>query len=593
MQIFLSYASEDRELADQIHLALIGAGHLVFFDRDSLPPGGDYHAKIRAAVERSDIFVFLITGNSVASGSYALTELKYARSKWPHPKGRVLPVRAGTVAWAMIPPYLKAVTVMEPEGNMPAEVSVAVHELEKQAQFRQRQPAKSEIEQLKNESSPDIERAHKITVPVLVAVIGMVSAIAGAAISNWHILFPDHSPVNVTMPQQLSEAAGVQLKPEQLYSSLGKSMVLVRVKGQGADGTVWTSESSGFFVSRDGKLVTVAYVLINPRSTSAEPSVVEKVTVRAALDPAGPWMTADVLVVDRHRELALLQVADSDETTPVSFSTNAAKPGDEIAILGNPAAMPATLVTGVVSSVESTRISVSAPTTSVGFAGSPVAELTGDVLGIARGQRDDGITLVFPANLVASFVKPLLKLGVFKVNRDGIADIQATDSTAVPRQVYYRNFEKVANAVMNTGTAIDGKGLVANPARDKPGALVFGPYIRGSDLGGTGHYVATFELEGDPERQSADGMGIAADERGLVGRVDVHSSDMNTLWSLDAEPITLNSFPSKAVHTFSVPFTIATGGVGMVYEFRVWWYKTMYLRVRSIQVNKITNGKVN
>src|SRR5215510_5682057 len=117
MQIFLSYASEDREIADLIHLALLGGGHKVFFDRESLPPGGDYHARIRNAVEHSDLFLFLISPNSVAQGSYALTELKYARARWPHPKGRVLPVRLRAVSWETIPGYLKAVTVLEPEGN--------------------------------------------------------------------------------------------------------------------------------------------------------------------------------------------------------------------------------------------------------------------------------------------------------------------------------------------------------------------------------------------------------------------------------------------------------------------------------------------
>jgi hypothetical protein len=133
MQIFLSYASEDHELADQVHLALAGDGRQVFFDKESLPPAGDYHARIRAAVEQSDIFVFLLSPNSVAPGSYTLTELKYARAKWPHPKGRVLPVRMRDVPWETIPAYLKAVTLLEPEGNLPAEVSVAVSELEREA----------------------------------------------------------------------------------------------------------------------------------------------------------------------------------------------------------------------------------------------------------------------------------------------------------------------------------------------------------------------------------------------------------------------------------------------------------------------------
>lgn len=126
MKIFLSYASEDKVIADQTNLALVGGGHDVFFDKESMPPGCDYRTRIRREVERCDIFVFLISKYSVASGSFTITELRYARNNWPYPKNRVLPVRVGDVAWDMIPSYLTAISVFEPEGNVPSEVLMAV-----------------------------------------------------------------------------------------------------------------------------------------------------------------------------------------------------------------------------------------------------------------------------------------------------------------------------------------------------------------------------------------------------------------------------------------------------------------------------------
>jgi hypothetical protein len=57
MQLFLSYASEDRNKAEQVALAL-GPVHQVFFDRDELPPGGDYNARIRAAIMDADGMIF-------------------------------------------------------------------------------------------------------------------------------------------------------------------------------------------------------------------------------------------------------------------------------------------------------------------------------------------------------------------------------------------------------------------------------------------------------------------------------------------------------------------------------------------------------
>ena len=131
MRLFLSYASEDQDLAEQIFLALTAAGHKVFFDKDSLPAGGDYHTRIRRAVDRSDAFVFLITPRSLAPGSFALSELKYARAKWVHPRGRVLPIVIDVGDISAIPPYLRAVTFLQPSGDPAAEATLAIAEMEK------------------------------------------------------------------------------------------------------------------------------------------------------------------------------------------------------------------------------------------------------------------------------------------------------------------------------------------------------------------------------------------------------------------------------------------------------------------------------
>ena len=130
MKIFLSYASEDREKAEEVQLALLAHGHDVFFDKESLPPGGDYQTRIDLAVKSADIFIFLISPESTSPGSFALTELKYAKTKWRHPKERVIPVLLKDTSWSAIPPYLKSVTVLEPEGSVAAEVAQAVNALD-------------------------------------------------------------------------------------------------------------------------------------------------------------------------------------------------------------------------------------------------------------------------------------------------------------------------------------------------------------------------------------------------------------------------------------------------------------------------------
>jgi hypothetical protein len=65
----------------------------------------------------------------VTDGRYTLTELGFARRKWPTPTGRVLPVMVRKTPLDHIPPYLKALTILESAGNIAAETSAAVDQM--------------------------------------------------------------------------------------------------------------------------------------------------------------------------------------------------------------------------------------------------------------------------------------------------------------------------------------------------------------------------------------------------------------------------------------------------------------------------------
>jgi len=126
VRIFISYASEDRAIAEPIHYALTAAGHETFFDRADIQGSADFHQLILNRIQQSDAMVFLITSSSVAPGKYTLTELRHAEQMWRHPQGRVLPVLAGPVQMAAVPGYLRSVSILEPKGNIAAEVVSAV-----------------------------------------------------------------------------------------------------------------------------------------------------------------------------------------------------------------------------------------------------------------------------------------------------------------------------------------------------------------------------------------------------------------------------------------------------------------------------------
>ncbi len=128
MRIFLSYAARDRALAEAIHFTLRAQRHDVFFDRSDLPAGEEYDNRIRRAIERSDLFLFLVTSDSLRDDSYARTELAIAQRTWNHPAGRLLPVLVQPIELDRLPAYLKSVTLLEPAGNVPAAVADAVHQ---------------------------------------------------------------------------------------------------------------------------------------------------------------------------------------------------------------------------------------------------------------------------------------------------------------------------------------------------------------------------------------------------------------------------------------------------------------------------------
>ena len=129
MKIFLSYASEDRAVADAIRLALSAQGHDVFFDREDLPPGDEFNIRIRRAIEQTDLFVFLVSAQALDAGSYTLNELDIAEKSWSRPAGRLLPVMLRPISLDQLPVFLKSVTLLEAPGNLPAAVADAVYRI--------------------------------------------------------------------------------------------------------------------------------------------------------------------------------------------------------------------------------------------------------------------------------------------------------------------------------------------------------------------------------------------------------------------------------------------------------------------------------
>ena len=131
MYIFVSYASEYRDIAERLTIGLKQDNHDVFFDRNKLEPGLSYDQKIRKAINKVDLFIFLVSPESVSKKSYALTELAIAHDRWDIPDNKILPVMVKDTDWDMLPPYISSISVLQAEGNLVAEVLDRVEKISK------------------------------------------------------------------------------------------------------------------------------------------------------------------------------------------------------------------------------------------------------------------------------------------------------------------------------------------------------------------------------------------------------------------------------------------------------------------------------
>ena len=70
--------------------------------------------------------MFFISPLSLQADRYTLSELKILQDKWPTPRGRVLPTLLTPMDLNTVPPYLRAVSICKPKGNIAADVSYEV-----------------------------------------------------------------------------------------------------------------------------------------------------------------------------------------------------------------------------------------------------------------------------------------------------------------------------------------------------------------------------------------------------------------------------------------------------------------------------------
>lgn len=91
VEAFLSCSSEDAEMIAKVKHALTRKGIRPYLATDDLKPGRLVFAKIEKSIERADVFIVILSENSIRSKWVAM-EIGYAKGKVP-----IVPIRVGHV----------------------------------------------------------------------------------------------------------------------------------------------------------------------------------------------------------------------------------------------------------------------------------------------------------------------------------------------------------------------------------------------------------------------------------------------------------------------------------------------------------------
>ncbi len=147
------------------------------------------------------------------------------------------------------------------------------------------------------------------------------------------------------------------------------------------------SRGSGFFVAAD-KIITNRHVI--EKSSRVEIHLMD----------GRKFISRGAVAVDGEGDLAILQVdIPNNRAVPLPIVRNVPQEGESIVVIGNPFGLEGSVTNGIVSAVREISgygkiIQITAPI-SPGSSGSPVVNMSGQVIGIATLQAAEGQSLNF------------------------------------------------------------------------------------------------------------------------------------------------------------------------------------------------------
>lgn len=152
------------------------------------------------------------------------------------------------------------------------------------------------------------------------------------------------------------------------------------------------AQGSGFFVSKEGDIVTCYHVMKGYSIANVTTSDKKAYRVK------------NITAINKTNDLIKISLSNTSENfSSLKLNTTPVEIGEEIIVVGEPLGLENTVSNGIVSAIRDNKTQITAPI-SPGSSGGPVVNMKGEVIGIVSSQMKFGQNLNFaiPAFLVST-----------------------------------------------------------------------------------------------------------------------------------------------------------------------------------------------
>jgi S1-C subfamily serine protease len=193
--------------------------------------------------------------------------------------------------------------------------------------------------------------------------------------------------------QRTSKAVGSPVPPRMEIPEIVKASQGTVVSIVIGDEDQPLAQGTGFFVRKDGIVITNFHVIAN-----GDRAIVK-------LPDGKTFPVEGVLAFDKRRDLAVIKVRGSDFKAVILGDSNQVRVGEDVVAIGNPLSLESTVSNGIVSGIRSIPeeggrfLQVTAPI-SPGSSGGPLFDMRGRVIGITSMflQGGENLNFAIPIN---------------------------------------------------------------------------------------------------------------------------------------------------------------------------------------------------